>query len=341
GAFSVFATDVDRDGDTDVLSASLSNDTVAWYANDGEQNFTEFTISTSTDGARSVFAADVDGDGDTDVLSASLWDNKIALHQNDGQQNFIEYTISTNAEGAQSVFAADVDGDGDLDVLSASERDNTIAWYENLAAPHITDASASARGVQIALSEPTQFGPSTLYSGQATDGAVGVTLAGNMSGPAAGSLIWDEVEQELVFLTTGPALVPDQYTLVLRSDPSGVVGANGLALDGDGDGKPGGDYTYSFEIQANDNRLLSLPDFARGSGQVVDLGETGGIPISVDDAEGVEQLQFTLFYDPETLNIDEAVLGAALGEDWTINLDTSTPGEAVVSLFGGAALGAG
>ena len=37
-AWSVFAIDVDGDGDVDVLSASKSDNTVAWYENDGSQS---------------------------------------------------------------------------------------------------------------------------------------------------------------------------------------------------------------------------------------------------------------------------------------------------------------
>ena len=71
GGYSVYAADVDGDGDMDVLSASYADDKIAWYENDGSEGFTEHAISTSADGAISVFAADVDGDGDMDVLSAS------------------------------------------------------------------------------------------------------------------------------------------------------------------------------------------------------------------------------------------------------------------------------
>ena len=130
-ANSVFAADVDSDGDTDVLSASGSERKIAWYENDGSENFTTHTITTAANGAWSVFAADVDGDGDTDVLSASFVDNKIAWYENDGSENFTTHTVSTAADGASSVFAADVDGDGDIDVLSASRNDGTVAWYEN------------------------------------------------------------------------------------------------------------------------------------------------------------------------------------------------------------------
>lgn len=135
GAIAVFAVDMDRDGDTDVLTASAADDTVAWYENNGtpgSSTWTPHTISTMADSVRSVFTADMDGDGDMDVLSASSFDNKIAWYKNDGNQNFTPLTISTTADAAHSVFAADVDGDGDLDVLSASAFDDKIAWYENL-----------------------------------------------------------------------------------------------------------------------------------------------------------------------------------------------------------------
>jgi hypothetical protein len=134
-AKSVFATDVDGDGDIDILSASSLDDKIAWYENDGAKLpfFAERVISTNASEAWSVFAADVDGDGDTDVLSASSKDNKIAWYENDGGSppTFTERVISTNAEGAFCVYATDVDGDGDTDVLSASFDDDKIAWYEN------------------------------------------------------------------------------------------------------------------------------------------------------------------------------------------------------------------
>ncbi len=127
----VFSVDLDGDGDMDVLSASLRDDKIAWYENDGEANFTAHIITTSADGAVSIFAADVDGDGDLDVLSASAWDDEIAWYENDGEESFAAHAITTSADGAVSVFAADVDGDGDLDVLSGSCYDDKIAWYEN------------------------------------------------------------------------------------------------------------------------------------------------------------------------------------------------------------------
>ncbi|MCI0635238.1 MAG: VCBS repeat-containing protein, partial [Actinobacteria bacterium] len=134
-AQSVFAADVDGDGDTDALSASLSDDELAWYENtDGAGSFgAQQVISTRADLAQSVFAADLDGDGDTDALSASATDDEIAWYENtDAAGSYgAQKEISTLADGASSVFASDVDADGDADVLSASANDDEIAWYEN------------------------------------------------------------------------------------------------------------------------------------------------------------------------------------------------------------------
>ena len=71
-AYSVYAFDLDGDGDMDVLSASQYDDKIAWYENYGSESFTTHNITTSADGARYVHPVDLDGDGDIDVLSASV-----------------------------------------------------------------------------------------------------------------------------------------------------------------------------------------------------------------------------------------------------------------------------
>jgi gliding motility-associated-like protein len=155
GARSVYAADVDGDGDIDLLSASFFSGEIAWYENVGSDLFTPHSITTSLVGACAVHAADVDSDGDMDVLSASNNDDKIAWYENNGAENFTPHIITTAAAGAVSVYAADVDGDGDMDVLSAATNDNKIAWYENngssVFTPHtITTSAATVYSVYAA-----------------------------------------------------------------------------------------------------------------------------------------------------------------------------------------------
>ncbi|MHC5002256.1 MAG: FG-GAP-like repeat-containing protein [Planctomycetota bacterium] len=102
GPRAVFPADLDGDGDVDVLSASVDDDTISWHeqtAGDPLPSFTEHIITTAADSAQSVVAADVDGDGDPDVVSASRDDDRIAWY-----------------ETVPACCPADVTGDGVVDV---------------------------------------------------------------------------------------------------------------------------------------------------------------------------------------------------------------------------------
>jgi hypothetical protein len=167
----VYAADVDRDGDTDVLSASNSDNKIAWYENNGSQSFTAHTITTAANSAASVYATDVDGDGDTDVLSASSGDDKIAWYENNGSQNFTAHILTTAVDAALSVYAADVDGDGDTDILSASYSDKKIAWYENNGSENFT---------QHIITTTAPGGPRSVYASDVDgDGDLDVLAAGS------------------------------------------------------------------------------------------------------------------------------------------------------------------
>jgi len=159
-ARSVFAADLDGDGDRDVLSASWNDSKVAWYENtDGAGTFgPQRVITTALMWATPVVAADLDGDGDQDVVAGSGFSNggEVAWCENtDGLGTFgAPRTITTELGPVESICAADLDGDGDQDVLSASgflypSEPGRIAWYENtdglgtFGAPRILSADVS------------------------------------------------------------------------------------------------------------------------------------------------------------------------------------------------------
>lgn len=130
----ILAADFDNDGDLDVLASSYTRNSIQWFKNGGQGNFTSAPINLDTrsfDAIWGLAVADVDGDRDVDVLSASL-DDKVVWFRNDGSGQYSQPLIlSTNADGADYVKAGDLDGDRDLDIVSASAYDNKIAWYEN------------------------------------------------------------------------------------------------------------------------------------------------------------------------------------------------------------------
>ena len=70
---------MDGDGDIDVLATNWDRDKIEWHENDGSENFTDHSITTTADGIRSIYAVDMDTDGDMDVVSASDNDDKSLL----------------------------------------------------------------------------------------------------------------------------------------------------------------------------------------------------------------------------------------------------------------------
>jgi hypothetical protein len=86
GAHSIYSTDLDNDGDNDILATGggAFDGEVVWFENlDGQGSFgAKNIISTEVQFSRSVIAADIDNDGDMDVIASSQNDDKIAWYEN-------------------------------------------------------------------------------------------------------------------------------------------------------------------------------------------------------------------------------------------------------------------
>jgi hypothetical protein len=135
---SLKSADLDLDGDNDIV-ATLEDDytsKLVWYANLGNNEWSEEKIITEGSFRYSPVLIDLDSDGDEDILSTdiiSMASSRIIWCENTGGGVFNEPEIITeDLIWASGVFASDIDADGDLDVLSSSTGDGKIAWYENL-----------------------------------------------------------------------------------------------------------------------------------------------------------------------------------------------------------------
>ncbi|MCA9258647.1 MAG: VCBS repeat-containing protein, partial [Planctomycetales bacterium] len=136
----VYPVDLDNDGDIDLSTGSNYDDDVAWYENDGSQNFSPHIVSSVLLEVADVSAADLDGDGDSDLVAVSY--NSIDWFENDGAGAFVHHAIGTGSR-PDDVFPADMDGDGDLDLLVTFYDGGRVVWYEN-ANPEIAVVSFNA-----------------------------------------------------------------------------------------------------------------------------------------------------------------------------------------------------
>lgn len=144
--YDVHATDMDNDGDLDVLGASAASGEITWWENDGSgAGWFEYTLITGYTGAQRVHSADIDGDGDMDVLAAaqhssidtiqgdfSWWENDGTNVVANWTKHLVDGFVNDANHLAYSVFAADMNGDGVMDILGADFEAGQLLWWELL-----------------------------------------------------------------------------------------------------------------------------------------------------------------------------------------------------------------
>jgi len=137
---SIFVSDLDGDGDLDMITGDENADEVAWYENDGSGSFGEKQVIDVVQRVRSVYAFDIDGDGDHDILISSAIsrpnieesEHRVAWYENDGAGNFgPQQIISDELTTPVDAITADLNGNGRPDIIAAQFAADKIVWYEN------------------------------------------------------------------------------------------------------------------------------------------------------------------------------------------------------------------
>lgn len=146
---SVFAKDMDSDGDIDVVSAS-GNSIYLYETINSDLNIKHLICR--AENPTSVYASDLDSDGDLDVI-VSLSESTLTWFENQGTPSFTfaRHTIDASANSITYLRVADMDMDGDSDILTHSSLDGQIKWYENNGdesfKPHGISTKTSAREI--------------------------------------------------------------------------------------------------------------------------------------------------------------------------------------------------
>jgi len=264
-------------------------------------------------GAFAVAVADYNLDGKQDIAAINFGDigtafggapAKVAVYQGVGDGTFTvptpptpaTYTVDSSAgnAGGQYLAVGDFDRNGTPDLIVAMAA-NRVGLLLNATAPpakvtSVQVADGSAQRSAVRTMTVTFSGPVTFAGGNANAAAAFQLARTGPSGPTGNvgltaTVTTDAQGRTVVtlkfsgpFAETGtaagvnPSLVDGIYALTILG--SAVTGANGLALDGDGNGTPGGNYALST------HRLFGDSD-GDGDVDLSDLTAFGGALFSV------------------------------------------------------------
>ena len=136
-------TDLDGDGDLDIVSAIVLPARVRWYENDGSSTpgFTTRQIFAEGEEIKQLITTDLDGDGDQDILlahgteqNANEITGSIILLENDGASppGFERRVLYQQQGLAFDVEAAELDGDGLQDLAAIFLNYNGLIWLKQV-----------------------------------------------------------------------------------------------------------------------------------------------------------------------------------------------------------------
>ncbi|MDE0920398.1 MAG: FG-GAP-like repeat-containing protein [Arenicellales bacterium] len=326
GAKDVYIADMDSDGDLDIVSASSTDDTIAWYENDGAVNpsWTAANIATSADGAWAVHVADMDADGDLDIVSASQYDDTIAWYENDGEADpsWSAANIATSADSAKDVHVADMDADGDLDIVSASHNDDTIAWYEN-------DGASDPTWTAVNIATSANGAYAVHIADMDMDGDLDIVSASKQDDTIA----WYENDG---------AADPSWTAADIAISADSALDIYVADMDGDGDldivsASSNDDTIAWYESNAADKNLdtnaLAGTDYTASSGTLTfDAGDTTAtftVPVLADSAPENDEIVTMTLSSASNATLSDAIGTLTITDDDSIsftaaNIDTSS-----------------
>ena len=154
-------TDLNGDGEPDIVVSNDAADTVSVLFGDGQGGFgspTTFPLNGGSYSTYTIAAADLNGDGKPDILAADGNDAAVTVLLNDGQGNLgspTNYSDGTVAYTGYAIAVADLNGDGKQDVVAADSYTGTISvqlgdGQGGFGAATTRTVSSSTKGVAVA-----------------------------------------------------------------------------------------------------------------------------------------------------------------------------------------------
>ncbi len=144
-----------------------------------------------------------------------------------------------------------------------------------------------------------------------------------------GSVVWNAATNTLSWVKSGGVLGADTYFIKLVSGATAFKDTSGDLLDGNSDFVAGDNYQQSVPISVlGGTPIISLPDFARGPGQGVDLTASNTLDTTLPvraTGVNVQGVDFKLVYDTTLLTINPDQVTAVL-PNWSVMANQSVVG---------------
>ncbi len=153
--YALTATDMDRDGDADIVAGLDSGDgnLLGWTNRQRGSAWRSQVLDTGSWHVYALVAADLDGDGDLDLIGGAS-DHRVLAWENQNQAtewgNWQAYPSPDDTTPFVAVAAGDFNGDSWMDVVTARSKESVYVWRYDP-----TDTWAPMTGSPLPLNNPT------------------------------------------------------------------------------------------------------------------------------------------------------------------------------------------
>ncbi|HEY5745895.1 MAG TPA: PKD domain-containing protein [Chryseolinea sp.] len=155
------ATDLDRDGDLDVVASRATSTStggrIVWLEHKGS-TYIDRVIEDSSFDYNALTIVDADADGDDDIFASCWFGCGTDFFKNMGAGTFTRTRIATSSGAEEgTLIAADINGDGSQDLIRASTpTGNAVGWYMNQI-PQFSGIQSDFRVKALCEGDSTQF----------------------------------------------------------------------------------------------------------------------------------------------------------------------------------------
>jgi len=132
GSRSIFLSDLDNDGDLDIVTANAFADSISILKNTGNGIFETHIDFSVGDMPISVCAADLNNDGIKDIVTANYLSNSVSVLFGNGACSYQDQKCYTVGNGPISVEIADINNDGLNDIITANAASDSITILQGV-----------------------------------------------------------------------------------------------------------------------------------------------------------------------------------------------------------------